>query len=269
MQNLHKSKEGNLVGNHPKIEKQAEMKRSIIRSKGSAIAVAAIALHGLSFTQQADGATIVQTQSFNVKQADFNLVFSRFNASLGTLTGVSITLQYQRSGGYLGVDNEGASSATVSFTHNTNILVDVDNEILDWSRLSGGTRLLSILSNRSTTTLTDISVGADTDGEADYSGSDYYRYNLETINMTSSGAGSFANIAQFGGTGNISVPVTVTQSNSITGAGASAQNFDPATVAGTFTITYTYEAIPEPSVAVVSAMSLGMLCLRRRRVRQA
>jgi hypothetical protein len=213
------------------------------------------------------GATIVQTQSFSVAQDDLNFVFDRFDGTLGTLTGVSITLNYTRAGGYVAADNEGASAATISFTHTTNIGVDADAEILDWTNLAGGARLLSSTSNRSTASLSSIVIAADSDpGSADFTGTDYYRFDLATVEKTSSG--SFANIAQFEGTGSVSVPVSVTQSNSVTGSGAIATATEPALISGSFTITYNYEPaapVPEPGLALLSMMSVGMLFMRRRR----
>ncbi|MFM2241821.1 MAG: hypothetical protein RLZ97_676 [Verrucomicrobiota bacterium] len=225
--------------------------------------VIAISISGSSL----QAATIVQSQSFSVAQDDLNFVFNKFDTSLGTLTGVSITLNYTRSGGYVVADNEGASQATISFTHNTNVGVDADQEILDWTNLAGGARLLSSTSNRSTASLPNIVIGADSEGgSADFTGSDSYRFDLAAVEKTSSG--SFANISQFQGAGTYSVPVSVTQGTTVTGSGAFAQATQPALVEGSFTITYTYDAaapVPEPSGAMLSMISAGILLSRRRR----
>lgn len=209
----------------------------------------------------------MQSQSFSVAQDSFDFVFNKFDTSLGTLTGATISLNYSRSDGYITADNEGASPATISFTHTTNVAVDADVAILDWSNAAGGARLLSSTSTRATTTFSNITIQADSDvGPADFTGSDSYQGSLPTANITSSG--SFADTSQFEGSGTISVPVSVTQGTSVTGSGAIAQASQPALVSGTFTVTYTYEPtapVPEPSAAMLSMLSVGALIMRRRR----
>ena len=211
------------------------------------------------------GATLFQTQPFNLQDGDLNLAFNGFNTALGTLQSVYIELDYTRSGGYLAADNEGATAGTVTLTHITNFAADGDAEVLDWSRLGGGTRLLAQSLNRTTTTNTNA-IGADDDpGTSDFnsSGADYYRYNLATVSKSSTGY--FSNVAQFEDKQPFTVPVTADQPNTITIGGALNQAYSPATLAGAMKITYTYEAVPEVPSASLAAIALGGLLLRRRR----
>jgi hypothetical protein len=226
--------------------------------------VCAISVFGVS--QKSQSASLVQTQSFSLQNGAIDLTFNRFNPALGTLTSVTTSISYTRSGGYLGVDNEGASTATVNFSHRTNIIVDDDNLVLDWSNLAGGARLLTSTSTRTITTLSGITVGADSDASPDYAGSDYYRYDLPDAYKTSSG--SFLNISQFEGSGDVDVPVDVSQSNTTTGAGALAQNYLPSDISGSMTITYNYDAfapIPEPNAVAFAVISISIGCCMRRR----
>lgn len=216
-------------------------------------------------TMGMQGATLVQTQSFGLQSGDLSLAFNGFNTSLGTLTSVYIELDYTRSGGYLAADNEGASAGTVNLSHTTNFTVDADLEILDWSRLGGGTRLLAQSLNRTTTT-TSHAIGADDDpGTSDFSSSglDYYRYDLATLSKSSTGY--FANVNQFNDAATFNVPVTVSQSNSITSSGALNQAYSPAGLAGTVKLTYVYDAVPEVSSSALVALAAGGLLIRRRR----
>ena len=211
-------------------------------------------------------ATITQVQNFDLTGGDLNLSYNGFDTKLGALTGAYIELSYVRTGGYLGVDNESATSATVTFTHLSRFYVDSDGVVLDWSRISGGTRLLAESLNRTTSSSGNMTVGADSDGAPDYAGSDYLRYELADVVKNSDGY--FANVSQFNDKPSFEIPVTVSQSNSITGLGGSAQNYLPAGLSGTMTLTYTYTAatpVPEPSGACLSVMAFSWLVLKRHR----
>lgn len=229
------------------------------KSATSACLILALSTAGLQ------GATLVQTQSFNLQSGDLNLVFNGFNTALGTLQSVYIELDYNRSGGYLAADNEGASAATVNLSHTTNFTADADLEILDWSRLGGGTRLLAQSLNRTIST-DSHAIGADDDaGTSDFnsSGADYYRYDLASVSKSSTGY--FSNVAQFNDKQPFTIPVNVAQSNTITSSGALNQAYSPSTLAGAMKITYTYEAVPEVSTMALGSVAIGCLLLRRRR----
>lgn len=218
----------------------------------------------------AAAATVVQTKSFDLVDGDFNPTFNGFDTSLGTLQSVYIILTYTREGGYLGIDNESDSVASVTFSHTTRFDVDTEQDppVLNWANAAGGSRLLATSLNRTISTLANQSVPTDSDEAPDFAGSDYRKFDLAVV--TKSTDGYFLDINQFNNKSAFSIPVSVAQSNSITGLGGSAQSYLPADLTGSLALTYEYSpaaAVPEPSVAVLSMVTLtGFGLIRRRRL---
>ena len=213
-----------------------------------------------SLTGFSSGATIVQTKSFSfIPDGSAPLTFNQFNSALGTLTSITITTNVTKSGGSLFVDNESATPASGNITQSVTITLTGSVALVDAA--------LSPIGVVAATTSYTANVGADDgDGaEVQTTGSDYDgtsfgpTSNSQTKNVSGAGFGGYT------GTGTYVIDADGVQGFNTSAIGGAAVAIDPATVSGDVTITYTYEAIPEPSSAVLGGLGLLALLRRRRR----
>jgi MYXO-CTERM domain-containing protein len=222
----------------------------------------------LASASAASAATIVQTSEFSFVPNDSTIeTFAQFDTQGGTrvLTSVFIEIEYTKTGGSYEVDNESASTATVTLNHRINAQL---SSALDLTRSGNSENLEDFpTSLRATSTLSGVSLGAD-DGDSpsnmDPSGADYFRY--EPADLTKSTSGFLANTAQFEGAGSYDIAFDAEQTVGMTGVSGASQAFSPSTVNGFIRVTYTYTEttpVPEPSAALLGG--LGTLVLLRRR----
>lgn len=212
--------------------------------------------------------SIVQTSTFSfVPNGSVTPSFAQFDTlgGLRTLESVFINVFYTKSGGQYSVDNESASTATVSLTHKVSAFV-MQSGLSDLNKAGGG--ILGAFGNTTlaaVNTLSGVSIGAD-DGDSpslfDASGSDYYRY--EPGNKTASESGFMSNTGQFVGVDSYSLTLFATQEQIIDGLSGTSQSFSPSTMTGYTEVTYNFSAIPEPSVFGLIG-GLGFVTLLRRR----
>ena len=193
-----------------------------------------------------------ETHSVALTTTDWsqNLVFAKFNPSLGTLTRVDFSLQ----GNVLGsaqFENTGASPSTVTMQLKADITLTRPDA--------------SVLVTTIPIANTSDNVSA-YDGTTDFGGTSGRTYNNLTATMTNVGfTVSGPDLALFAGPGSITLPVGAKGTSSANGSGSIITKFT--TQAGaTATIFYTFTAGPEPaSLALTAIGGIGVMGLFRKR----
>lgn len=204
-------------------------------------------------------ASIVQTQAFSfVPDGTAALTFNQFDTSLGSLTSITITTNVTKTGGSLFVDNESATPASGSISQSVTINLTSAVSLVDTAFTPIGTGVAATSSYAA-------SVGAD-DGDGpgvqstgpDYDGTSFGPTSTsQTKNVF---AGAFGG---YQGVGTYVIDAGGVQGFNTSAIGGAAVAIDPATVSGDVTITYTYDAVPEPTSALLGG--IGCLALLRRR----
>lgn len=210
---------------------------------------------------------MLQTQSFAfLPDGSQDLTFDKFDTTLGTLTSVIVSVTLHKSGGQFEVDNDSTDSGTITLEHNV---------IGTLSVVSGGVGLLrddmTMIGAFGTLTATSSmppqevlgTTGDDTETFDATGLSDYVRFN--PMDASSSDSGTIASSAQsaFEGPETFVLGANALQSVTVTGLGGLQQAITVANVSGNVSVTYHYDAVPEPAAALLG--SLGCLLLLRRR----
>lgn len=221
-------------------------------------AIFAAALGGLALASAGDASagTITQTLSITTATTNWNqnLAFNQFDSSLGTLN--SVTYSFSGSvGGTAQAENQDASPATI----------DLSLEAQMKAERPGTSTVVSQIFPLASFTFN----AAAYDGTLDYGGTS----GITLTDLT--GSDSISNtistsLADFIGTGTVSVPVFASGLSSANGGGNTTSHFT--TQAGaSLTITYDYTAppsVPEPmSILLLGVGVTGIGLVRRRRTR--
>ena len=207
-----------------------------------ALAAAAVAAHAtdVTYTNTIGLTTTNYTQGFTLP---------KFDTTLGTLTGISFSLQGNVAGSARAESLDAAPSAlTLNLGANISLVDPTTNTTL--------AVVLPVVNNSFNATVFD--------GVIDFGGTSGVTFaNLNATASTSSGPSLTPSLtAIFVGTGNVTLNVNATGSSAGTGAGNLLTQF--ATQAGSVaTVTYSYAPVPEP--ASCAALGLGALALLRRR----
>ncbi|RYG95343.1 MAG: PEP-CTERM sorting domain-containing protein [Alphaproteobacteria bacterium] len=222
-----------------------------------------------SLASLAHGATLVQTREFEfLPDGSQNLVFDKFDLTLGTLTSVTVSVVMNKTGGRFEVDNDSTNTGTISMNHNVvgNLSVVAGSVGLirsDFTAIGGSGSLTA------SSSLTDQPIAA-TSGDATNTfnatgQSDHIVFIPSAAAASSSGTiASFAT-PTYAGPGTFILGVNAIQSVSVTGLGGLQQAFTVSGVSGEVTVTYNYDAIPEPGAAVLGGLGVLALMGRRRR----
>ncbi len=216
-----------------------------------------------TLTGVGSAATIVQTKTYSYVPTNFAvLTFNQFDASLGTLTAITIQTNVAKSGGSLFVDNESVVGASGNITQSVTIsLASPDVFLFDAGFATIGTNLSASSTYAATVGADDgDGVGVQSTG-ADYDGTSFgtTATTTQTRNVNTGFFGAYT------GTGTFEIDVNGNQGFNTSAIGGAAVAIDPATAFGSVVITYTYTAIPEPSSILLGGV--GMLALLRRRRR--
>jgi hypothetical protein len=219
----------------------------------------------------APAATLVQTQSFAfLPDGTQDLTYNKFDTTLGTLTSVSISITLHKSGGQFEVDNDSDTAGTITLEHNVvgNLSVvsggvSLIREDLSFIGASGALTANSAMSPREVLGTT----GDDTETFDATGLGDYIRFNPSDATVTDSGVIAAIARSAFEGTGvsdTFVLGANAIQSVNVTGLGGLQQAITVANVSGDVTVTYNYDAIPEPASALLGGIGCLMLLRRRR-----
>jgi len=219
--------------------------------------IALLGLVGVFASGTAYGDTLVQTNSASVDHIGYDFNFNQFDSTLGTLTGVELTIT-STAGGNFTISNA-SRSTTTSVTNIQDYLYLVSYQL---DELSGGTNLPTI--NLATTITSGSNPVSKQIGAVPGS---------TTFSITSSPAQYLANndsfnltISSYTGVGTVTFNLTDATSATLTG-GTPTPNYNNISDPTTVKLAYTYTAIPEPSTyAFFGLGALALVVAYRRRV---
>lgn len=222
--------------------------------------------------------TLVLTESFKLKGGDLttNVSFAPFNSSLGSLQGVTLDYNGTQRFDFAFWNNRApvgtSSNITYHFSPNTTIpgfggsvlnINGIAYGIPDSSDYTGAVTLASV-------SAADIALAKTAARDAFYAGGD------PSSLVTASGGYSVYGTLPVTGSltlantfdGLLSVQFNPVTSASLTGGNTSSAQMQELDFDGTFKLTYTYAAIPEPATyaALLGAVVLGFAVIKRRRV---
>ncbi|MBC8127529.1 MAG: choice-of-anchor E domain-containing protein [Gloeobacteraceae cyanobacterium ES-bin-144] len=192
------------------------------------------------------------------------LTFSKFDSSLGQLTGITVGFSFVKSGGSLAVDNDGTLGGSVLFRH------DLESYLTSSTVNIGSSSVYNTALARSTASFTVGANDGDNTDTFDIGTSDHHVYNAVTKTTTFATENISSNFwGDYIGTGNYDIHFETIQSYSASGIGGLQTLGLAASVTPTVTVTYDYTptAIPELASWMMICLGLGgALFIRRRSV---
>ena len=217
-------------------------------------AFALVGLLGFSANFASGASYVVNSSTNNVSTTYYDFHVGKFNSSLGTLTGVQVSVIQSELTGSVNVTNNALLNASVDVFNTTFSARQKSTNTLGYSTTSGTIADVVTTADWNVTTISP----AQTITFTANSGQSY------TIASQSISGAFFAAYSAVGGTGTVdfqarSIPTITTSGGSYT--------VDSSALATTtqFAVTYTYTAVPETSSAMLGG--LGALALLRRRRR--
>ncbi len=221
---------------------------------------------GTALTGFSSAATIVQTQNYAfVPTGSVPLTFNKFDTTLGTLTSVTVRVDMTKQRGQLEVDNDSASSGTISLTHQ---VIGALSSSVSLVKTGGGSSVGQSGSFTASNTFSATVGVSSGDNILTFDAtllSDYVKFQPGT--STASDAGvidpSFISQYAFAGFQTFNITMGATQAVNATGLSALQQAFTNSDIDGKVAVTYNYSAVPEPASALLGG--IGCLALLRRR----
>ena len=177
----------------------------------------------------------------------------QFNPALGTLLSVDIHISSQ-SQANVSADSESVTPGTMLATMSGNTRMDFPN--------SGFRAQVNFTGELDS----DYVIGADSDGTADFTGSDYYDFGTIQGSGTASKSKS-TGLSPYIGTGTIAGSVRQAATWTVSGSGATQTATSNVLSTSDWTVTYNYTPtpVPEPSAALLGVAGMVTLGLRRKR----
>ena len=238
------------------LNKNQQKKKKIMKLKLSNLAITLLAVGAFATTQaNADTITtpILTTGTMTTELTNVPLSLQLFNSNLGTLTGVSITIS--------GELNTGAGSSVTNHANTSQTFTVSENVLYNFSDSGLLSAQLANLTTDPSYSKTYKNLGAG----ASAAFGPVSLTSGTTLNF-SSGLSAFSKA----GGGSDIVDVNTTTNEGLAGGGGNVSYLLNTTGAATLQVTYTYEAIPEPSsIALALLGGTGMLLLMQRRRRNA
>ena len=206
-------------------------------------------LLGLSFVS-ANAASISYSTTFDAVNNFTNFTLSQFQTSLGTLTGVKITVDFSTLQGSFDVENRTGALATVSQADNALTIQAVT------AGLGYATKHATIYDMVTTPDWSSIDIGAGDLVTFSIDGGQNLLLNDQT-SISSAYFGAYK--------GNGTITLKAKDVNSVTTTGVSYGVDSSKTKANTkVTVTYDYTAIPEPTTWALCMGGLGVLVVGQR-----
>ena len=213
-------------------------------------------------------ATIVQTQAFSfVPNGGANLLFNKFNTTLGTLNSVTVSVLMNKNGGRFEVDNDSATGGTLTLTHTVTGLLSSPVSLV---KTGGASSVGQSGSVTAVSTLGSVTIGATTGDptnafNAQPASADYVSFSPSSTSASDTGNIDAGFISQYAFAGSQTFGMTFggLQTVQATGVSGLQQSFTVSDVLGNVTVTYNYTAVPEPASALLGG--IGCLALLRRR----
>ena len=208
-----------------------------------------------SFAGVCSAATVIQTQtaafSGTPTYSGFK-TFNQFDSSLGTLTAITITTGVTSVGGRYSIDNDSPTPGAGTVTLGANVTIS-----------SNDVRQAGVSSEASTTV--SLSVAEDDGDTTTYStvGLDSANYDGGTVSNSANRSVTSGVFSDYTGLGTFTIDFTSNQINTSESFSGIQTQIDPVASNGFITIEYTYEAVPEPTSALLGG--IGCLALLRRR----
>jgi hypothetical protein len=214
-------------------------------------------------------AVFSQVQSFaGIPNMNNTFAFNQFNTSLGTLTGIQITLTVNSDGGQFVIDNDSASAATGTFEFGAMGSISSTDVILLNSMFA------SIPGSVGAYHTQTFSLGADNGdgiGNIDSTGPDGMTYagSSESGSKTGTVSNMLWSVGSKGfiGTGTYNLLCNIMQWSNLTSTGGVEYSVTPVTASGSVQVSYVYDAIPEPATLVI--LALGALIPMKKRLKKS
>ena len=202
-------------------------------------------------------ATVTYTNSsVMANDADTTIGLSKFDVSLGTLTGIYLEYKTSISGASVQMDNDAAVAQTgTARIQNLVSHFSVANSVLNPS--FGSAVNLGDLQISASQAFVLQATGADPLGFTPTGGSDYASWTPGTISAVSGGDLNSLIFFQYQGSGSFNATIHSIYSTTATFNGTDGY-FEGNTPNGAFagTVTYTYTQIPEPATASMTVLAL-------------
>ena len=185
-----------------------------------------------------------------------NFLIAKFDSSLGTLTGIKVFVSTAGLQGSVGITNNDTTTASIEGYDSTFNIRQAAGTDLGYGSTKSDT-LYGILTLPDWSTVT-LAPGGGTQVLTIDGG---FSFSIADVDIASSAFGAYQSV---GGTGSVTFEARNTQAVSVTG-GNFTVNSTAAFANTNVGITYTYNAIPEPSaIALLGLGALGLVARRRR-----
>jgi hypothetical protein len=210
-----------------------------------------------------------QVQNFaGIPNINNTFTFNQFNTSLGTLTGIQITLTVNSNGGMLVLDNDSASAASGTFEFGAMGNISSTDVILLNSMFASIPGSVGAYHSQTFSLAADNGDGI---GNIDSAGPDGMTYTGGS--ESGSKTGTISNMLWsmgskgFLGTGTYNLLCNIMQWSNLTSTGGVEYSVTPVTAGGSVKVDYVYNAIPEP--ATLAILALGLLVPMKKRIKKA
>jgi hypothetical protein len=221
---------------------------------------------GTALAGFSSAATITQSVSYGfVPTGTVPLTFTKFDTTLGTLTGVTVSVDMTKQRGQLEVDNDSATFGGITMTHQVIGALSSTVSLVKTGGASSVGQSGSVTAINSQSATVGVSSGDLTTTFDATLLSDYAVFTPGTSTVNDSGNidAAFINQYAFAGFQNFVITMGATQAVSATGLSALQQAFTNSDIDGKVTVVYEYNAVPEPASALLGGF--GVLALLRRR----